>query len=262
MNKVIATTIFVPFVLLFGSIADAQPVTSAHAPAPRPEAGIGLKGSSGFRPSDSPTTLRLPAPDQFGAHGTFSTWISLDDPASASSTVFSGGTPGEGWILLQIDNQALTLLIQRGERPFSGDGECYINVSVPIDSWAASEWHHLAVSWDYQGPDQSLVVLFVDGEIVEERMTATLAADWGPETIHIGSNSANAAAPGLEGVLDNVAVFPYAVTPGQVEKLLSSDVEGAALFLDFEAGTDASDLRNTVDDAAARATARAQWSSR
>lgn len=245
-----------------GGLLVAAPVVPAEIPAPPAGDVVGHEASAGFRPVDGKPALQYPAPSQFGAHGTFSAWVNLDDPMSAAGPLFSAGTPEDGWLLLQVEQGQLTLLIKRGVKPYGGDGECYINMSAPIDSWMPDSWHHVTAVWDYRGPGQSLVALFVDGEIVEERETATLAAEWGPDMLQIGANSANAVTPRVAGVLDGVAVFPFAATPGQVTGLMSSDAAGAALFVDFESGADARDLRGGVDDAAARAESRAKWSSR
>jgi hypothetical protein len=261
MKNLLNSMIILPLALFGGSLL-ASTLVPAEIPAPSAGDAAGYEASSGFRPADGRPALQYPAPPQFGAHGTFSAWVNLDDPMSASGPLFSAGTPDDGWLLLQVDEGKLTLLIQRGVKPFGGDGECYINMSAPIDSWTPGSWHHVAAVWDYRGPGQSLVALFIDGEIVEERETATLAAEWGPDMLHIGSSSASAATPRVPGTLDAVAVFPFAVTPEQVTGLLSSEADGAALYLDFESGTDARDLRGSVDDAAARAESRAKWSSR
>jgi hypothetical protein len=251
----------VPLVFSCGSVT-ASPVVPAEIPAPPVEDAAGHEGSAGFRPAEGQPALQYPAPAQFGAHGTFSAWVNLEDPVSASGPLFSAGSPEDGWLLLQVDQGKLTLLIQRGVKPFGGEGECYVNVSAPVDAWTPGSWHHVVAVWDYRGPAQSLVALFVDGDIVEENETATLAAEWGPDMLHLGSNSASAAGSRINGMLDGVAVFPFAVTPAQVTGLLSSEAEGAALYLDFESGTDARDLRGSADDAAARAESRANWSSR
>jgi hypothetical protein len=261
MKNLLTSIIAVPLAFC-GSSLVASTIVPAEIPAPPAGDVTGHDGSIGFRPMDGKPALQYPAPLQFGAHGTFSAWVNLDDPMTAAGPLFSAGTPEGGWLLLQVNEGKLTLLIQRGVKPFGGDGECYINMSAPIDTWTPDSWHHVAAVWDYRGPGQSLVALFVDGEIVEERETATLVADWGPEMLQIGSSSASAAAPRVPGVLDGVAVFPFAVTPEQVKGLLSSAAEGAAIFLDFESGMDARDLRGGVDDAAARAESRAKWSSR
>jgi hypothetical protein len=261
MKNLLTSIIAVPLAFCGGSLL-ASMIVPAEIPAPPAGDVAGHDGSIGFRPMDGKPALQYPAPPQFGAHGTFSVWVNLDDPMSASGPLFSAGTPEDGWLLLQVSEGKLTLLIQRGVKPFGGDGECYINMSAPIDAWTPDSWHHVAAVWDYRGPAQSLVALFVDGEIVEERETATMAPDWGPEMLQIGSSSASVATPRVAGVLDGAAVFPFAVTPEQVKGLLSSEAPGAAIFVDFESGMDARDLRGGVEDAAARAESRAKWSSR
>jgi len=150
---------------------------SVPAEAPAPEIGnvVGHNDGLGFRPGESKLSLRFPAPEQFGAHGTFSTWINLDDPSSAAGAILSAGTPDSGWILLQVADGQLTFVLQRGVKPFAGADECYVNVSVPIDTWDPGSWHHVAVAWDARGPGQSLVALSINGEVVEERHTANLA---------------------------------------------------------------------------------------
>lgn len=237
----------------------ASSIIPAESPTPVTGAGGGHDGSSGFRPADSPQTLRYPAPELFGAHGTFSAWVNLDDPASASGTIFSAGTPDTGWLFLQIADGKLSFLLQRGVKPYSGEGECYLNASTPIDGWAPDSWHHITVVWDARGPGQSLAALFIDGQIVEERNTVSLAEGWGPEVLFIGSSSANAASPRIAGSLDKVAIFPFALPPDQVTQMFAGEPAGASLFIDFESGFDAVDLRSSPDDAAARAASRAQW---
>jgi len=232
----------------------------AEVPVPQTGTGTGHGDGSGFRPAESKPSLRYRAPSQFGSHGTFAAWINLDDPSTASGAIVSAGTPDTGWMLLQIAEGKLTFLLQRGVKPFVGEDECYLNISTPIDTWAPGSWHHVAVAWDARGPGQSLAALFIDGQMAEERNTASLAQGWGPEMLFIGSSSASAAGPRIAGTLDNVAVFPFAVPPDQMNAVLDGDLTGAALFADFETDSDAKDLRLSPDDAAARAESRAKWS--
>lgn len=246
------------FVVVTASLHAGQ-VVPAEAPVPKVGSGAGQGNGSGYRPGDSAPSLCYPAPDQFGAHGTFSAWVNLDDPASAAGSLFSAGTPGTGWLLLQIAGGKLSFLLQRGTKPFVGEGECYLNLSTPTDTWAPNSWHHIAVVWDARGPSQSLAALFIDGQMVEERNTVSLAEGWGPEVLFVGSSSANASAPRIAGSIDQIAIFPFAVPPGQVASVMSGDAAGAALFMDFESGSDAEDLRLSSDDAAARAESRAKW---
>jgi len=237
----------------------AESIVSAEHPAPEVR-GDGYQATPGFRIDASQPALIYKAPPAFGAHGTFSAWINLDDPASASGPVFSAGSPESGWMLLQVGEGRLTFLLARGVKPYSGEGECYLNLSAPIDAIAAGRWHHIAVVWDANGPAQSLAALFIDGEVVEERPTTTLASGWGPETLFIGASSANAKAPRLSATLDSVGVFAFAAPPDQIRELAAGKVEGASLFIDFGNGCEAQDLRASDDDAAARAEARARWS--
>ncbi len=232
------------------------------AEVPTPENGIvdGYENSSGFRPDAGQHALRYPAPPELGSYGTVSAWVNLDDPLTASGSVLSGGNPGEGWVLLQISEGKLSFLLQKGVKPFAGDGECYLNLSIPLDDWEPGTWHHVAAAWDARGPGQSLAALYVDGELVEERNTVSLAEGWGPEVLFVGSSSASAAASRIAGTIDGVAVFPFAVPPNQITALMEGDYSGAALATDFESGFDAQDFRQNQDDAAARAESRAQWS--
>lgn len=238
---------------------NAASVVPAESPVPSVETSEGHTNSAGFRPLGNMPPLRYPAPENFGSYGTFSAWVRLDEPVTANGALFSAGSPDAGWILFQASGAKLSFLIQRGTKPFAGEGECYLNLSAPIDGWTPGSWHHVTVAWDARGQGQSLAALFIDGQMVEERNTASLAENWGPSTLFIGANSANASAPRIAGSLDQVAVFPYAVPPGQIAALLDGNATGASLFVDFEYGPDAKDLRPSSDDAAARAESRAQW---
>jgi|GEM_PF-1192382 len=256
--KIIHTIASLAIILTTVGLYAASPIF-AEDPVPPIGNNPGHEDSSGFRPNENKLPLRYPAPSLFGSHGTFAAWINLDDASTASGAILSAGTPDTGWILFQIDGGKLTFVLQRGVKPFVGEDECYLNVSTPIDTWVPGSWHHIAAAWDARGPSQSLAVLFIDGQMVEERNTVSLAEGWGPETLFIGSSSASAPAPRIEGTLDNVAVFPFAVPPDQLDAVMGGNPSGAALSLSFEADAEAEDLRPSPDDAAARAESRAKW---
>jgi len=239
---------------------DAAPTIPADSPVPQTASGEGHHGGSGFRPGDSKPPLRYAAPAQFGSHGTFAVWVNLDDPSAATGALLSGGSPDTGWILLQIAGGKLSFVLQRGVKPFVGENECYLNISAPIDTWVPNSWHHIAAVWDARGPGQSLAALFIDGQMVDERNTISLAEGWGPEAIFVGSSSASAGAPRITGTLDDAAIFSFAVPPDQMAAVLGGETAGAALYVNFESGFDAEDLRSSSDDAAARAESRAKWS--
>ncbi|CAN5655283.1 hypothetical protein BH09VER1_BH09VER1_55700 [soil metagenome] len=257
--KVIHSIALLAIILTSLDLLAASPIP-AEKPAPQTGNGDGHGNGSSFRPADSNLSLRYPAPAQFGSYGTISAWINLDDPASASGAILSAGSPDAGWVLLQVAGKKLSFLLQRGVKPYVGDGECYLNLSTPIDSWAPGSWHHIAAAWDARGPSQSLAAIFIDGQLVEERNTVSLAEGWGPEILFVGSSSANASAPRIAGTIDDVAIFPFAVPPDQMPAVMGGNAAGAALYSNFESGSDAEDLRPTSDDAAARAESRAKWS--
>lgn len=247
------------FALFSGSSLSAQSIVSPEKPIPTGFASTGHSDERGFSPRLSKYPLRYPAPENYGSSGAFAAWIQVDDSSAADGTIFSAGNPKDGWILLQVSEGKLIFLIQKGEKPFQADGECYVSVSTPISSWDAGSWHHVAVAWDAKGPNQSLVALWIDGESVEERQNATLSASWGPSTLFIGANSASAAAPKMAGTIDEVSVFAYAPTNEDILGLAKGDARGASLFVDFQNDADAMDLRAGKDDSAARAEARAKW---
>jgi hypothetical protein len=236
----------------------AQDIPPAQAPAANALVAGGRSGSPAFQPDAVSAMLQHSAPPEFGASGTFSAWVRLDNPATVSGAVFSAGSPATGWILLQADAGKLTFLIQKGEKPFQAAGECYVNLSVPISDWKPESWHHIVAVWDAQGPSESLVGLFIDGKSVEDRATTTLAPAWGPEKITIGANGAQANTPRLAGLLDDVNVFAYPLDAEAIALLAKGETKGAALHLDFDKGFEAEDCRGGVDDGAARAAARAK----
>jgi hypothetical protein len=253
IHHILTATLVFPCALLAQEMQPVQP------PSPSALVSGGHGSGQGFRPKSSPILLQHLAPREFGASGTFSAWMALDDPSSASGAVFSAGTPAEGWILMQIDEGKLNLLIQKGEKPFQKAGECYVNLSIPISDWSSDSWHHVAVVWDAQGPNESRVATFIDGKLMENRSTLTLAPSWGPAKITIGANGARANNPKLEGVFDDVAVYGYPLDEKGVAELFKGNPTGAALYLDFEQGYQAIDRRGGADDAAARAASRAKW---
>ncbi len=223
-------------------------------PAGAPEVAAYADGVSGrsLRLKGNEKPLSYPGDRLPATTGTVEFWFRSNPEARGLQPLLSRGNPEGGWVLAYFENEddeqaaKAGVLMQRGTRPFTEEGEHYVNVSMPVEG-APGAWHHFAVSWMALGKGRSVLLCFLDGKPMEAFYDLTLTPKAGPGDLGIGFNSANLEGGGrFRGEIDELTIWSGPLQPAEIRKSFElvrdgkdrENGEGILLRLGFEGELD------------------------
>jgi|GEM_PF-747181 len=128
-----------------------------------------------------------------GNAGTIELWVKTDKPASDLQQVhlLGVGANDPGWFSVALDEGKLAVLMKHGRSPYKQSGEYYISLRADVSDWQAGQWHHLALTWGNIGKQKSMLQVYVDGELKEERYNITIGEQFAGNSLILGRSSAN-----------------------------------------------------------------------
>jgi hypothetical protein len=220
------------FVLMFAGI-----VCSAEKVEP-------LSGKLSFEKGKIGKSAVFPAVDKlrYGAEylkanaGTVEMWI-LSNSQNQDSFQFliSLGANNPLWFMAGLDKfEPVFHYSKKGaERKY----EYYSNIKSKTKMLKSSEWHHLAFVWAFTKTGESLMQIYVDGQLKEEKWDLSIGDKWGDsdKSFAIGFNSASASAPTFSGRMDELRISNYPKLPSEIRASFEKGVKGEPLTA--EAGT-------------------------
>jgi len=209
-------------------------------PSSEPASSSFTEGQSGgaYSPgTGAPLTYPLTAWDA-GA-GTISLRLRLDEPANQieNAPLVSSGAPPGTWLYLHLNEGKLGFLFQRGEKPFSGAGEFYLNTSIDVSDWEPGTWYHVSILWAAAGIEASGIRVLVDGEPKDERFNITLNSGTQIDSLTVGSNSASVQSVATQLSLDELRVWNLPLTSKEINEVRAGEIplaESLVLAADFD----------------------------
>ena len=179
-----------------------------------------------------------------GNSGTVETWFKLSKDARdiKQEFLFSVGANDPEWFLVAVSNGRLGFLYKNGRSPYRGEGEFYSHLSIPIDDLRKDEWHHLAIVWASRDSNQSLVQIYLDGELREKRANATIGDSFHSPNLFIGTSGI--LRHHFSGWLDELRISNFPKSGTEIRNAFEAVQHGASLrkesgtllLLNFEKG--------------------------
>jgi len=197
------------------------------SPASEPTSPVFLEGRSGDAYTPRPgAPLTYPLTNWDAGAGTISLRVRLDEPPDQmeNAPLVSSGAPPGTWLYLHLHEGRLGFLFQRGEKPFSGAGEFYLNTSVDVSDWEPGVWHHVAIAWAAGGIEESGIRILVDGEPRDERFNVTLNAGTQIDSLTVGSNSASVQAVATQISLDELRIWNLPLTSAEIDEVMTGEI--------------------------------------
>ncbi len=110
-----------------------------------------------------------------------------------------------------------------GEYPgLVGNQNAYLVADTALGT---SDWHHLALTWNYVSRGSSSGAWYIDGVQtgLNESNYQAITADNPEDIVRIGSDISGEAEHNFDGVLDDLAFFDGALTTSQVTQVMNGD---------------------------------------
>ncbi len=155
--------------------------------------------------------------NSLGSAGTISFWYrsrlawntgggNNDDRTLLDAT---GNANGEFWLVLQ-QNGALRFTLDN-------NGGTNQTATATAQAFAASTWHHVAITWDFTG---NTMFIYADGAQVGNRSNGGVTSTANLGTLLVGDNQGTAFNPNrgnsADGAIDEVRIYASALTVAQI----------------------------------------------
>lgn len=150
--------------------------------------------------------------------GTVEMWV-LVSPQDRESFNFllSIGSNNPQWFMLGLDKcePVFHFSKKNAEKKY----DYYCNIKSKTNLFKAGEWHHLAYVWAFTKPGESLMQIYVDGQLKEEKWDLAIGEKWdeSDKSFAIGFNSASATAPAFSGQIDELRISNYPKPPSEIK---------------------------------------------
>lgn len=171
-----------------------------------------LNRTAEFDGSNDYLSLQTPlTPAQFGGGGSYSIemWFNADSMHQGDLLAITNDGDGNHGILIELQSNGSIRFLHRV--PSGGGGGT--SLFAPAGTYGADEWYHLAAVMD---GTQDLMMLYLNGQLVASLVDPTIAALNYNMDLTLGRISPDNSARSFDGLLDEVALFNYALTVQQV----------------------------------------------
>jgi len=171
-----------------------------------------------------------------GNAGTIEMWVSMPETLAEDENRFllGVGNNNPGWFVCAIGPDKITFLNKNGQKPYRGIDQFYYHLSTSIPRWKPRQWYHIAFVWASVDRENSLVQIYVDGALKEERFNASLGRKFNYPLLNIGYSMIDRK-KSFTGLMDELRISNYPKNAEEVKAAYNRGHEG--LGLELEKGT-------------------------
>lgn len=162
--------------------------------------------------------------------GTIEMWCLVNSQnQDAFNFLLSIGSNNPLWFMTGLDK--CEPVFHYSKKSVEKKYEFYSNIKSKTNLFRAGEWHHLAYVWAFTKPGESLMQIYLDGQLKEEKWDLSTGEKWedSDKSFGIGFNSASATAPVFSGQIDELRISNYPKLPSEIKASFEKGGRGEPL---------------------------------